>query len=134
MKFSVIEARAKRSQFDELAGDCYRDNSSQIIKDLNRQNKKSYFGIQNSKGMYTVIGEKSVYFSVEPGLESEILNSELLRVFQRNAMQVGKGGEFEFVNIAENESVWVLNGKVMCAMWNILMLLCEANGGESIAR
>ncbi len=93
MKFTIIEARARRSKFDELAGSCYRDNNSQIVEDLNKQNKKVYFGIQDEGGMYTVIGEKSVYFSVVSGQEGEIPNSDFLGVLQKNAMKVGKGGE-----------------------------------------
>jgi len=119
MKFSIIEARVKRSQFDQLAGNYYRDNSSQVVESLNRQNKKAYFGIQDEGGMYTVIGEESVYFSVVSGQEREISNPDFLRILQKNAMEAGKSGQFEFVNIDGKESVWVLNGETMCAMWNL---------------
>jgi hypothetical protein len=126
MKFSIVEARAKRNKFDELAGKFYRDNNSQIVEELNKANKRAYFGIQDDSGKYTIIGEKFVYFATEFGIEGEVSNADFLGVLQKNAMDLGKGGEFEFVNINERESVWVLDGKTMCAMWNIIMLLCEA--------
>lgn len=127
MKYSIVKARARRNKFDELAGSYYRDNGSQIVKSLKERNKHAYFGIQDEGGMYTIIGEKCVYFSDDSGREGEILNADFLKILQENAMKVGKGGEFEFVSIGEEKAVWVLNGKIMCAMWNILMLLCDAD-------
>jgi hypothetical protein len=126
MKFNIVQARAKRNKFNELAGKFYRDNTSQIVEELNKANKRAYFGIQDESGKYTVIGEKFVYFSTALGIEGEVSNADFLEVLQKNAMNLGKGGEFEFVNINKKESVWVLDSKTMCAMWNIIMLLCEA--------
>jgi hypothetical protein len=54
-----------------LAGKYYRDSSTQIVKDLNNQGKKVYFGIQKDCDVYTMIGEDSVCYTTESGVEKK---------------------------------------------------------------
>lgn len=123
MKNINIKARIKRNQFDVLAGEFYQDENTQIIKELNLQGKKALLGIQREDKIYTVIGESSVYYSTNLGVEGEISHEEFLKFLQKNAINLGKKGIFEFVSINEQDVIWVLNGPTMNAMWNTILLL-----------
>jgi hypothetical protein len=125
MSFKNIEARIKRNKFVELAGIFYRDGNSQIVKTLNDRSKKALLGIQNESGVYTIIGEKFVYYKTESGVEGEILNSTFLEILKKNAWLVGKTDKFEVLRINEKDSVWILNGALMSAMWNTVLLLSD---------
>jgi len=121
-----IKARIKRNKFDKLAGEHYRDNNSQLIKDLQNKNIQALLGIQKGDGMYTVIGLESIYYSTGSGTEGEISHGIFLDILQQNALSKGKTGDFEFLEVNENDAVWVMNAYTMNAMWNIIMLLHNA--------
>lgn len=123
MDYKKIEARIKRNQFKELAGEYYRDNNSEIVQKLNNNGKSAYVGIERDGKTYTIIGEKSVYYLTETGVDGEILISDFLKILKENAWTIGKAGNFEFIKINDQDSIWVSNGEIMNAMWNTLLLL-----------
>ncbi|MDM3871863.1 hypothetical protein QSV34_10925 [Porticoccus sp. W117] len=123
MDFWVIEARVKRNNLPVLAGDNYRDNLSNLVTNLAKSGKNVYLGIESDDGIYTLLGSDKVYFTAASGLESEVSNSDFLKILQRNAMNIGKSGDFQYVTIESGESVWVKDGPTMCALWNTLLLL-----------
>jgi hypothetical protein len=126
MEKSSIQARIKRNKFDELAGEFYRDDSSDIIKEMINEGKKVFCGIQNNNGVYTIIGERSVYYTTITGSKGEIPHSAFIKILRENALSLGKKGKFEFVDINEHDSIWVYNPETMNAMWNLLLLF-ESN-------
>ena len=127
MKNVNIKARIRRNKFDELAGEYYQDENSEIVKYLNNRNKKALLGIKRPDGVYTIIGETSVYYVTELGKEGEISHSDFLKILRENAMAKGKKGQFDFVQVNQQDYVWLLNGGAMNAMWNTIMLLDNNN-------
>lgn len=123
MKASIIKARIKRNQFVELAGSNFRDGDAEIIKYLNSINKQSIVGIQREDGIYTIIGERCIYYLTPLGAEGEISFEAFLHILRQNAWSLGKGGKFEFVSVNELDAVWLKDGPTMSAMWNTLLLL-----------
>ncbi|MEP0262308.1 hypothetical protein [Dokdonia sp.] len=125
MKLEALKKRIKRNRLAELADEFYCDANSQIVTDLKSNGKDVYFGIQNENGTYTILGSEYTYYRMKDGNEKRILNKDFVLVLQKNAMNIGKGGEFEFINIGKQDSVWVINGKTMCAIWNTVKFLNE---------
>ncbi len=125
MKQINIEARVKRNNFTKLAGESYCDKNSPIVQDLNKFNKKALLGIQRRDGVYTIIGEEFVYYLTSLGVKGEILHKDFLDILKRNAFSAGKSGNFEHLDINESDSIWILNGPTMNAMWNTILLLSD---------
>src|SRR5690606_26961613 len=121
MKEINISARIRRNGLIELAGEFYCDPNSQIVKELNKKNKSALLGIQRDDGIYTVIGEESVYYLTNAGIEREISHPKLLEILKNSALKIGKKAEFEYVNINDQDSIWVLNGPTMNALWNTIL-------------
>lgn len=122
-----IKARIRRNKFDELAGEYYQDENSELVKKLNGLNKKALVGIKRPDGIYTIIGENCVYYLTESGKEGEISHNDILIILRENALSKGKKGEFDFVQVSPQDYVWFLNGGVMNTMWNLIMLIDNAN-------
>lgn len=125
-----IKARIRRNKFDVLAENSYRDENSEIVKYLNSVNKKALVGIQREDGIYTIVGEEFIYYLTALGKEGEIRHKDLLEILTKNARSLGKMGHFEFVNINEQDAVWLKNIETMNAMWNTIMLLDDANNSS----
>ncbi len=130
MKLTTVEARAKRNKLDEFAGECYRDSNSQVVENLNKSKRLAYLGIQDSSGKYTILGEKYVYFSTEIGLEYEVSIVDILDILQKNAFDIGKHGQFEYLKVSDKKLMWVLDGRTMTAMWNIILLISRSKCPE----
>ncbi|MFD1604176.1 hypothetical protein ACFSJW_08275 [Flavobacterium artemisiae] len=122
MKTSILKSKIKRNNLGEYAGDYFRDDTSQIVSFLNKEGKSALFGIQREDGIYTIIGEKSVYYSTVSGKTGEISLSEFSEILHHNVMQKGKGGDFEFLQINDQRDLlWLYNQKAMNALWNIIL-------------
>jgi hypothetical protein len=130
MKRINIEARIKSNKLDELAGGFYQDANSQITKDLRKKNKAALLGIKREDGVYTIIGEEYTYYSTSSGVVGEISHEDFLKILKDNAFNLGKSGEFHFVNINGSDSIWVLNGPTMNAIWNTIILLHDNRVGR----
>jgi hypothetical protein len=118
-----IEARIKRNKLDVLAGEFYQNSSSSFIKDLQQKGFEAIVGIKRNDGLYTVIGKDFTYFYSISGTKGQISHQDFLEVLKKNALKLGKLNEFEFVEISQDCSIWVLNGETMNAIWNTIMLL-----------
>lgn len=125
MKSINIKARIKRNKFDELAGKYYQDENSEIIDSLKKENKKALLGIKRDDGVYTIIGEESIYYKTESGVNGEMSHEEFINVLTKNALAKGKTGQFEYIIANEQDSVWLLNAETMNAMWNTILLLYD---------
>ena len=126
-----LKARIRRNKFDELAGEYYQDEYSEIVKYLNGKNKKALLGIKRDDGIYTIIGEESDYYLTEAGVEGGISHTDLLEILRENAMAKGKKGQFDFVQVNQQDSIWFENGGVMNTMWNLIILLNNANNATT---
>ena len=126
-----LKARIRRNKFDELAGEYYQDKNSEIDKYLNGKNKKALLGIKRDDGIYTIIGEESIYYLTEAGVEGEISHKDLLEILRENAVANGKKGQFDFVQVNQQDSIWFENGGVMNTMWNLIILLNNANNATT---
>jgi hypothetical protein len=80
--------------------------------------------------VYTVLGEESIYYLTPSGVEGEIAIEDFLAILRKNALALGKTARHEFVALPERELIWVMNGQVMSALWNTLLLLNGASGQE----
>lgn len=125
MKIGILKARVSRNKFDEYAGGFFRDDNSQIVKELNTRNKKAILGIQRDDGVYTILGEEFVYYQTVSKIEGEISLAEFLKIMGNYARSIGKTTvfEFEFIKINNRDSVWVFNTETMLAMWNLMQML-----------
>ena len=124
MKRINIKPRIKRNMLDTLSPEDYRDENSEIIQHLN---KSELVGIQREDGIYTIIGVKKNYYMTPLMTKGDIQISEFLCVLTKNAMTLGKTSTYEFIKISETVSVWVMNGEVMSALWNTMLLLDSVN-------
>lgn len=122
MNLNILKSKIKRSNLEQYAGTCFRDEVSQLVDSLKKEGKPTLFGIQRVDGIYTIIGEESVYYSTVSGNIGEIPLSEFLEILHHNAMQKGKGGKFEFLQLQDPEkSIWLHNRETMNAIWNIIL-------------
>ncbi|MBE8725829.1 hypothetical protein [Flavobacterium hungaricum] len=122
MKINILKSKIKRSNLKEYSGDYFRDDSSQIVVFLNKEGKSALFGIQKEEGIYTIVGKKSVYYSTIFSNPKEIPLSSFSEILHQNALKRGKGVEFEFLQLNDNEdSVWLHNQETMNALWNIIL-------------
>jgi hypothetical protein len=127
MKKVKLKARIRRNMLDKLAGTCYLDEDSGLVNQLNSRNRSALVGIQREDGVYTVIGESSIYYSTTSGVEGEIAIGGFLAILRKNALSLGKTAPHEFVALNEREAIWVMNIQVMNALWNTLLLLYGAS-------
>jgi len=125
LKIEILKARIRRNGLIELAGSFYRDDNSAIIKRLKEQNKQALIGIEREDSIYTILGENFTYYSTNLGIYGQITHRELLEILQNNALKTGKSGDFEFVPINEQDSIWFGNSYLMNALWNTIMFLYE---------
>jgi hypothetical protein len=127
MKKVNLKARIRRNMLDKLAGNYYLDEDSGLITHLNSLKKGALVGIQRADGVYTVIGEESIYYLTPSGVEGELAIEDFLSILQKNALSLGKTAPYEFVALNEQALIWVLNAQVLNALWNTLLLLHGAS-------
>lgn len=126
MKTNILKSKIKRKNLREYAGDYFRDDTSQIVILLNEEGKSALFGIQREDGIYTIVGENFVYYSTVSGHAREISLNKFSELLHHNALKIGKGGNFEFLQITDQENlVWLNNEETMNALWNIILWINE---------
>lgn len=95
------------------------------MKYLRKTNKDAILGIENENGLYTILGEEKVYYRNKNGVEGDISLKTILEILKANALSQGKHGEFDFLKIDEDNSIWLIDPQVMNAMWNTMLLLYD---------
>jgi len=123
MKKGILQARIRRNGLAKLAGNYYLDEDAGLVNQLNSSKKGALIGIQRADGVYTVLGEERIYYLTPSGVEGEIAIGDFLVILRQNALSLGKKAPYEFIEISEREFIWVMNGEVMNALWNTLLLL-----------
>ncbi|GGH32930.1 hypothetical protein FAZ19_23465 [Sphingobacterium alkalisoli] len=126
MKSVDIKARIKRNLLDKLSGKYYRDESSDIIQYLNKNNVKALVGIQQDDGIYTIIGTEKIYYLTPSMTKGEIVIGDFLTILNQVALTFGKSEKYEFIKVNEHDYVWVMNLETMNALWNTMLLLYNA--------
>ncbi len=123
IKINILKARIRRNMLDKLSEMHYRDENSLLIQRLNNSGKQALVGIQREDGTYTALGHGTVYYAIASGFENEISIGIFLNILRENALLNGKGEKYEFIKVSEGDFVWVMNIKVMSALWNTMQLL-----------
>lgn len=123
MNFNIIRARIKRNKFDFCAGEFYKDNDSDFITELKQKGFPALVGIKRNDGIYTVLGNDFIYYRSSSGIEGQIQHGDFLKNLRDITLKNGKSANYEFIEIKEDCSIWVLNIYTMNAMWNTLLLL-----------
>jgi len=82
MNLSIVEARARRNGLITFAGGDYRDSCSTLLKSMIRDNKKVYFGIESSDGIYTVLGTEKSISRRRPKKSKKFLITRFLKYFK----------------------------------------------------
>jgi len=136
MKLSVLKAKVKRNNLVKYAGKHFIDENSEIIKQLKAQGKDALLGIQNRKGVYTIIGEKFVYYSTTSGKNGEISLKEFTNELHDNGCRIGKGYlklKFLYKNIVlnNNDKVWLNNSDTMFSLWNTILWLQKLTDNDN---
>lgn len=121
-KLKAINARIKRFGVDVIFGEYYQDENSEIVKYLASQNKKVLVGIQRPDGIYTIIGEYSIYYSTTTNEEYEISHEEFLEIGESYVDFMKKGNKIDFLDIKDSNRVWVCHSGVMLGIAGILVL------------
>jgi len=123
MKKGILKVRIRRNGLAKLAGPCYLDEDASLVNQLNSRKKDALVGIQRADGVYTVLGAERIYYLTPSGVEGEITIEDFLAILQKNALSLGKTAPYEFAALNERTLIWVMNGQVMNALWNTLLLL-----------
>ncbi|UUC46758.1 hypothetical protein [Flavobacterium cerinum] len=133
MKRNILKAKINRNGLKKYAGTYFRDHESQVCRLLSEEGKAALFGIEREDGVYTLIGEESVYFSAVSGQKGEIPLAVFSAALQLNALSKGKSGDFEFVAMNDQkELVWLYNKATMEALWNIILWLESLNEEKKV--
>jgi hypothetical protein len=125
MGLIYLKTKLERKDLAENAGNYFVDETSDIIKGLNSQGESALLGIQNKKGVYTIIGKDSIYYLTSSGKKGKISHKEFSEELGENANRIGKGwlkSKFMFKNIIlrNNDQVWLHNAKTMFSLWGII--------------
>lgn len=131
MKEVNLKARIKRNMLDILSGKSFRDENSEIIQHLNENGANALVGIQREDGIYTIIGVEKIYYMTPLMTKSDIPIGEFLSILTKNAMTHGKKSTYEFVEISEKNTAWVMNAETMNALWNTMLLLDRVSKSNS---
>lgn len=128
MVLDILKKRAFKNDFFEIAGKFYLANDSDLIKRLQQKNNSEvYFGIHNESGVYTVIGERYIFFG-RAGIDKKIANTEFLGKAKKGMREQGKNRKYEYLQVGENDSVWVYNIQMLCVIVHLTLFLTRTDG------
>ncbi len=128
MSLANLNTKRERNALVKNAGKYFVGEASNIIKELNLQGESAFLGIQNKKGMYTIIGKEYVYYLTSSGKKGKISHEEFSKELGENGCRIGKGWLkyiFMYKNIIlkNNDKVWLHNAKTMFSLWSIIAWL-----------
>lgn len=128
MGFTNTRTKLERNTLAKNAGKYFVDETSDIIKELNTQGESVLLGIQDKKGVYTIIGKDYVYYLTDSRQKGKISHDEFSKELGKNGSRIGKGWlkyQFMYKNIVmkNNDKVWLHNAKTMFSLWSIIAWL-----------
>lgn len=130
MNLNVLKAKIQRNNLIKYAGKYFVDETSDIIKRMNREGKKALIGIYKNRGVYTIIGEKYLYYSTSSGKRGEIRIDDFTEALHENGCRIGSGYfKFKFmyrnIVLSNNDKVWLHNSNTMFSLWNTMLWIQE---------
>ena len=132
MKSNYLKERIKINNLEKNAGKYFVDESSEIIKILNEEGKKTLLGIKKNH-IYTILGEEYVFYSALCGNKGEINLSEFSDILHDNALNKGKlFSSYKYVTIDNNVKIWLKNYSTMKSLWNTLLWLEKPSNKDYI--
>ncbi|NQX86052.1 MAG: hypothetical protein HRT67_09125 [Flavobacteriaceae bacterium] len=109
------------------------DESSKIVNTLKDEGKKALLGIQKNVDIYTILGEKYVFYSTLNGNKGKLTLSEFSDVLHDNALKKGKiFAKYKYVKINSDEKIWLKNKSTMKSLWNTLLWLEKPSNRDYI--
>lgn len=126
-----LKNRTKKYSLIENAGKYYVDETSEIVKKLNSEGKNVLVGIQNKKkGVYTILGERFVYYLTSSGKTGQVLNGKFSDELHENGCRIGKGYLkfkllYKNIVLSNKDKVWLYNAKTMFSLWSTIIWLEE---------
>ena len=124
MKINILKARIERNNLKVYAKNYFVDENSKIIKFLREEGEKALVGIKRDDKIYTILGERFVYYSSPSGKKERLSLSTFSNLLHKEAMRKGKlFATYKYLKIGENEKIWLNNRKTMEAMWNTVLYL-----------
>ncbi len=132
MKSNYLKERIKLNRLEKHAGKHFVDESSKIINILIKENKKALLGIQKNDDIYTILGEKYVFYSTLSGNKGKVTLSEFSDTLHDNALKKGKIlARYKYVTI-DNDKIWLKNKSTMKSLWNTILWLEKASNRDYI--
>lgn len=133
MKKNILKARIKRNNLEKHAGNHFVDESSKIINTLKDEGKRVLLGIQKNEDVYTVLGEKYVFYSTLNGNKGKFTLSEFSEILHNNALKKGKVfARYNYVAINSDEKIWLKNKSTMKSLWNTILWLEKPSNRDYI--
>jgi len=132
MKSNYLDRRIKLNNLEKHAGNHFVDESSKIINILRNEGKKALLGIQKNDEIYTVLGEKYVFYSTFNGSKGKVILSEFSDILHDNALKKGKIlASYKYVTI-DNNKIWLKNKSTMKSLWNTILWLEKPSNRDYI--
>lgn len=132
MKTNILRARIKRNNLEKHAGNHFVDESSKIINILRNEGKKALLGIQKNDDVYTILGERYVFYSTLNGSKGQVTLSEFSDILHDNALKKGKIlAIYKYVTI-NNTKIWLKNKSTMKSLWNTILWLEKSSNRDYI--
>ncbi|CAM1368146.1 hypothetical protein [Tenacibaculum xiamenense] len=124
----IIRKRAESLSFSQIAGEFYINENSSTIKSLKKTGGEAFLGIRNKEGLYTVIGKDYLFFCDRSGFEKRVLNKDLWGIIKRKLRTMSKNDHIEFIQISDNDSIWVLNTSMFSIISSLILFLTRKDG------
>lgn len=130
MRTYNLEAKLKSVMISDVAGELYRPPQSSFIRKLNERGILALFGIESKRGFYTLVGQRFTYYRCR-SREGRVAHDILLEILIANARNIGKqeSKRYRFVKINNEDTIWFENGRIMTALWSVIMALDRFNKG-----
>lgn len=130
MKLKELKTQAEKYYLIRYAGKYFIDENSEIVKQLNQSGEGALLGIQNKKGIYTIIGVKYIYYLTASGSKGKILLKDFTDELHENGCRIGTGYlKFKFlyknIILSNKDKVWLYNSNTMFALWSTTLWVAK---------
>lgn len=130
---NYLKKRIELNNLKKNARNHFVDESSKIVNTLKDEGKKALLGIQKNVDIYTILGEKYVFYSTLNGNKGKLTLSEFSDVLHDNALKKGKiFAKYKYVKINSDEKIWLKNKSTMKSLWNTLLWLEKPSNRDYI--
>ena len=122
MNLVALKKRAERYELTKDAGRFFVDDSSSLIKELNKDGKTAWIGIENKCGVYTVIGKDYIYYKTASDERGQLSYNEFLNALENYNKRFGNSRAmslfwYKHIVLRNGHKVWVHNYNTMGSLW-----------------